>query len=164
MKLHTIINIVTILVVGTEVQYVSADSVKARAFTDRATQAIKMGDSNKAELLFAQAMQEDPKNNVFLLALADFYVQQHRFVEAEQLIVSGDQKDYRLWKTKAIMHQVKNEPTLAISAFEQALSLGGKADRYILTCLQVHYEKIGDAVRKKQMEHLLSAVAIDTKQ
>ncbi len=139
-----------------------ANTDKAQALVAQAAYKIKTGNPGKAEMLYAQALQEDPTNRDIPLSLAELYIQQHRYDDAEQSLIKGDTQYYRFWKVKGILHQVRNEKSQAIAAFEKAIQLtGGKSDAYILTCLQTHYESIGNSAAKKQMENLIDMAKVN---
>jgi thioredoxin-like negative regulator of GroEL len=152
-----------ILISSLSAQHVVADQAKAKEFSDKAKQKIQTGDIGKAELLYAQALQEEPNSSEIALSLAEFYIQQHRYDEAEIMIAKGDVNHFHYWKTKAILYQSTGDQPHAIAAFEQALNVGGKEDTYILSGLQMHYEANGDSARKKQMENLLASLALKSK-
>ena len=136
-----------------------ADAAKGKVYAEQAAHKMKVGDLGKAEMLYAQAMQEEPANLDFPLSLAELYIQQHRYDDAQKILKQSDTRYYRYWKTKGILLQSLQKPEQAISAFKRALQLpGGKSDAYMLTCLQSHYESIGDSARRKQMENLLEMV------
>ncbi|MES2637012.1 MAG: tetratricopeptide repeat protein, partial [Pseudomonadota bacterium] len=148
------------LISSLSAQYVAADQAKAKDFSDKAKQKIQTGDVGKAELLYAQALQEEPNSSEIALSLAEFYIQQRRFDEAEKMIARGDVNHFHYWKTKAILYQSTGDQPHAIAAFEQALNVGGKEDTYVLSNLQMHYEASGDSARKKQMENLLASLSL----
>jgi tetratricopeptide (TPR) repeat protein len=164
MKYKTFISIASGLVMSSAyIPFAVADHAKAKAFSEQAKQKIRTGDTGKAELLYAQALQEEPNSSEVALSLADFYIQQHRYDDAEKMIAKGDANNFHYWKTKGILYQSKNDQPHAIEAFEQALKVGGKEDTYVVSYLQMHYEAMGNSAQKRQMENILSAIALKTK-
>jgi tetratricopeptide (TPR) repeat protein len=143
--------------------YAVADNAKAQDFAQKARQKIQTGDSGKAELLYAQAMQESPTNSDIALSLAELYIQQRRYADAERIMAKTNVNNVHYWKTKGIWYQSQGNQPQAIAAFEKSLSFGGKEDAYIVSILQMHYETNGNGAGKKQMENLLATQALNQK-
>jgi len=140
---------------------VSAGPAEAQAYAAEAAQKLAMGDVAKAEILYAQAMQESPSDVGISMSLAELYISQQRFDSAKSLIDAALQTaatDYRPWKTQAIYQRVQGNEARAIRSFERAFSLGAKSDRYVVANLQQHFEATGNKARKQQMDNLLQAL------
>lgn len=139
----------------------SAGVPEARAYAAEAERKLAMGDVARAEILYAQAMQEAPNDVAFAMSLAELYITQQRFESAKSLIdaaLQAHQQDYRAWKTQAVYLRAKGDESQALQAFERAFSLGAKEDRYVLVNLQRHFEATGNTARKRQMDNLIQAL------
>lgn len=137
---------------------VFATETNAKRSIAQAQAELGAGNITRAELLFGRAMQELPNDVGPAMSLAEIYMSQHRFDEAERLIAKTLQTqsaDYRVWKAKGQLQRAQGNESEAIADYEKAFSLGGKEDAFVLQSLQQHYEKTGNAVRQKQMENNL---------
>lgn len=139
---------------------------EARKLFEEGRTKLQFGDPAKAELLYAQAMQEAPNDAGYAMAMADLYITQRRFESAATLIndaLKTRDSDYRVWRTLGSYQQAQGDQSAAIASFEKAFALGGQDDPYVLTTLQQHYEKTGNTTRRKQMESHLQPVKPDVK-
>ena len=135
-----------------------SSEASARKLSERARSELDAGNITRAELLYAQAMQESPNDVGLSVQLAEIYISQHRFDEADRLIAKTQQaqpSNYRVWKARGELQRAQGNDADAIASYEKAFSLGGKEDAYVLQNLQQHYEKTGNSTRKKQMENNL---------
>lgn len=140
---------------------VHAGPNEAKKLFEQGRAKLQFGDPAKAELLYAQAMQEAPNDMGYAMAMADLYITQRRFDSAATLIndaLKTHESDYRVWRTLATYQQAQGNQSGAVASFEKAFALGGQDDPYVLTTLQQHYEKTGDTTRRKQMESHLQPV------
>lgn len=135
-----------------------ASEANARKFSAQAKAQLDAGNISRAELLYAQAMQESPNDTTLSMQLAEIYISQRRFDEADRLIAKTQQSqpsDYRVWKARGELQLAQGNEAGAIESYEKSFSLGGKEDAFVLQNLQQHYERTGNATRKKQMENNL---------
>jgi len=138
-----------------------ASDASASALAVQARAQLDAGNVTRAELLYAQAMQEAPGDVGLSMTLAEIYIAQRRFDEADRLIATTllvQPSDYRIWKTRGQLQRAQGNEAGAISDYEKAFSLGGREDMYVLQNLQQHYEKTKNDGRKKQMENNLQSL------
>lgn len=135
-----------------------ADDQDAFSLVKQANEKMQMGDSGKAEQFYMQALQESPDNLEIRLSVAEFYIQQSQYQEADNIITNADQKNYRVWRAKSILLLSQGKENESILALEKAFNLGGR-DLYILQRLQTYYEMTGNRARQKQIENNLHSHA-----
>ena len=157
MNSHKVITCL-LLCICCSIQNSFADDQEAFSLIKQASKKMQMGDSGKAEQFYMQALQESPANLEIKISVAEFYIQQARYAEAENIITNADQKNYRVWRAKSILLLSQGKEKESILALEKAFNLGGR-DLYILQRLQTHYEMTGNRARQQQIENNLQSHA-----